>query len=415
MIAEILATGDEIRTGALIDSNSAYIAECLEARGVAVMRHNCVGDDLRSITTMLREIGGRADVAVVTGGLGPTIDDRTAEAAARAAGVKRGMDERALAEMQKFFESMGRTMSASNRKQAMLPLGSERLDNPIGTAPGFAMKIGRCTFFFLPGVPREMKRMLVQQALPRIETLQGGRRPVFRVQTLSCFGLPESRLGEKLEELQERFPQVTLGTRAKFPEIQVKLYVRADDDATATAWLAEAAVWVEDQLGRHVFSSEGLPLQAVVGKLLRERGATLAVAESCTGGLISHWITGVAGSSDYFLFSGVTYANEAKIRVLGVKAETLERYGAVHEETVREMAQGARRVVGATYGLATSGVAGPGGGSDEKPVGTVCIGWAEASRAEGRRKFFPFGDRSMKKQMFAMAALDLMRRRLAAC
>lgn len=412
MDAEILATGDELRTGALVDSNSAYLAQQLESCGVAVNRHACVGDNLQQIRDVLLEISRRAACAVVTGGLGPTEDDLSAEAAALAAGVERRLDKTALADVTRFFESRGRRMSASNRKQALLPEGSERLDNPIGTAPGFMLRIGGCVFFFLPGVPREMKQMFCDQVLPRLEAMQAGRRCFLRVKTVSVFGLPESVLGEKLAGLAQRFPDITLGTRAKFPEIQVKLYARGEDDAGLTALLDAAGGWVCRRLGRHVFSSDGSPLPAVVGRLLLARRATLAVAESCTGGLISHWITEVAGSSAYFLFSGVTYADDAKVNLLAVSPKTLERYGAVHEETVREMAAGARLAGRATYALATSGIAGPGGGSDEKPVGTLCIGWATPGGAEGRRYFFPFGDRAMNKQMFAMAALDLVRRRL---
>ena len=412
MIAEILSTGDEIRSGALIDSNSAYIAQRLEELGFPVFRHTSVGDDVDIIVSTLKEIGIRSDVAVVTGGLGPTIDDLTAESAAKAAGVELKLDEVALSSIEKFFKRLNRPMSETNRKQAMLPEGSERLDNPIGTAPGFMLKVDRCHFFFLPGVPAEMRLMLSDKVLPRLVKLRGIDRRYFLVKTISTFGLPESATGEKLSDLTSAFPDIKLGLRAKFPEIQIKLYVNGDDEKKLNDLIEKATEWVLEQIGNRVFATDGSAMEEIIGRLIKEKKATLAIGESCTGGLISHWLTNVPGSSDYFLFSGVAYSNEAKMNVLGVPRETLERYGAVHEETVKEMAEGARRVSGATYGIATSGIAGPDGGTEDKPVGTVCIGIASPMGVEGRRFFFPFGERTRNKQIFAMTALDLLRRKL---
>ncbi len=412
MIAEILATGDEVRSGALVDTNSAYIAERLELEGVPVVRHDCVGDDLEILASVMREIAARVDIAIVTGGLGPTSDDLTAAAAARAAGVELALDPDALASIEKLFKALGRPLLGSNRKQAMLPENADCLYNPIGTAPGFVFKIDRCTFFCLPGVPREMRRMLADETLPRIRKLQGDSREFCRVKTICTFGTTESAAGELLSDFEASFPELQLGLRARVPEIQVKFYARGRDEQALERMLDEGVQWVVDRFGDKVFSTGGDPMEVVVGGLLVEKKATLAVAESCTGGLIAHWLTDVSGSSDYFLFSGVTYSNEAKMEVLGVSPETLAQYGAVSEETVREMAEGARRVAGATYAISTSGVAGPTGGSDEKPVGTVCIGLAGPDSAVGRRFHFPFGNRGMKKKLFAMKALDLLRREL---
>jgi nicotinamide-nucleotide amidase len=410
--AEILATGEEIRTGALVDSNSAHIAEQMEHFGAKVARLNAVGDDLAQLTAVLQEIGSRADVAVVTGGLGPTVDDLSAQAAAGAAGVGLRLDPAALASIEDFFRRRNRPMNPSIRKQAMLPEGAKPLLNPIGTAPGFQLKIGRCWFFFLPGVPFEMHRMLADQVLPRVVRLLGGRREVRQIKTLSCFGLTESLTGERLAGLGGEFPGVQLGLRARFPEIQVKLYASGPEEEQVAAALDKAAAWARERLGDIVFSASGEPMEAVVGRHLRERNATLAVAESCTGGLIAHRLTEVAGSSDYFLLATVTYANAAKTRLLDVSEETLMRCGAVHTDTARDMAVGVRRLAGAAYGLATSGIAGPAGGSAEKPVGTVCIGLATPSQAVGYHFHFNYGRRSMNKQMFAMKALDVLRRDL---
>ncbi|MBU0986965.1 MAG: competence/damage-inducible protein A [Proteobacteria bacterium] len=412
MIAEILATGHEILTGALIDSNSAHIARALEEAGLEVVRHTCVGDDMDSLVVAIREIGSRADIAVVTGGLGPTSDDITAAAAAQAAGKELVLDDTALNWVEDAFRARKRFMSPSNKKQALLPNGAESLFNPVGTAPGFLITIGKCTFFFLPGVPFEMERMLAETVVPRIEKLQGADRQVSRVKNIATFGLTEAAIGERLAGLTEKFPNIRLGIRAKFPEIQVKLYGRGEDEEDLCFCMENAFQWVLSKIGNRVFSVDGRSMEALVGDFLRRKKATLAVAESCTAGLISHLLTNVPGSSDYFLFGGITYSNDAKIKVLGISSEALQRYGAVHEEIVKAMAAGARRVGAATYGLATSGIAGPDGGTVDKPVGTVCVGLAVEGRTEGYRFYFPFGNRLMKKKIFAMSALDVLRREL---
>ena len=412
MIAEIVATGDEIRTGALIDSNSAYIAAKLEENGFAVARHTCVGDDLDFLMGAFTEVGSRAEVAIVTGGLGPTSDDLTAEAAAKAAGVTLDLNPFALHSVENFFKARQRTMNAAGKKQAMLPSGAKCLPNPHGTAPGFGLKISNCQFFFLPGVPREMRRMLSDQVLPQLIAARGDRRRFYRSRTLATFGLTESRTFERLAGLQKAFPRISLGLQVSFPAIHVKLYANGTHERQLNADLTAAAEWVIEKMGHKVFSPQGDPMEKAVGDLLVEKQATLALAESCTGGLIANLLTDVSGSSDYFVFSGVTYSNEAKIDILKVSRETIGAHGAVHEQTAIEMARGARHAASATYGLATSGIAGPTGGTAEKPVGTVCIGLATPQSSVGHRFHFWFGDRKLHKQMFAAVALDVLRREL---
>lgn len=412
MIAEILATGDEIRTGTLVDSNSAHIAEQLEQQGIEVTRHHCVGDELTGLTAVIREISQRADLAMVTGGLGPTVDDRTAEALAMAADRPLVLDEAALEQIKQFFAKRDFPFAPSNRKQALIPEGADCLYNPIGTAPGFSMKINQCTFFCMPGVPHEMFEMLADKVLPRVQSLQDGPRQHSLVQTLSVFGLGESVVGEKVAEVEERYAPITLGLRAKFPEIQVKLYLRTQDQDKGNQQLAEAARWVRRQLGHRIFSDRGQTMAAAVGERLTACKATLALAESCTGGLVANWLTNTAGSSDFFLMSAVTYANEAKADTLGVGMDTLMEDGAVSEATARQMAEGARRVGKATYGLATTGIAGPSGGSPEKPVGTVCIALATPEKTHSRTFTFRFRKRLQNKRIFAMTALDMLRRHM---
>jgi len=409
MIGEILATGDEVRSGALVDSNSAHIAQKLEEAGVAVTRHTCVGDDHAVLVAALREIGDRADVAVVTGGLGPTEDDLSTAAAAVAAEVSLEFYNQAMQEIERFFKNRKRLMSDSNRKQAFLPKGSVMLSNPIGSAPGFSLTIGKCTFFFLPGVPVEMKKMLAEQVLPRLPRVSPEHRTLCLIRTLSTFGLPEAATGERLSGLSDLFPGIKLGLRAKFPEIQIKLYAYGKEDQNLQEALEKASAWVTERLGKCIVSMDGSSMEAVIGRLLLERNAAVAVAESCTGGLISHRLTNIPGSSDYFLLSAVTYSNASKISVLGVSPETIDQFGAVHEETAKEMALGVKRISGADYGLSTTGIAGPDGGSPEKPVGTVCIGLASPQGVFSKKLHFSFGSRLMHKKIFAQSAMDILR------
>lgn len=412
MIAEILSTGDEVLTGAIVDSNSAYIAEQLVLHGIDVARHICVGDDREALVAIFKEISTRAGIAVVTGGLGPTADDLTAETMAMAAGAELVFSEAADRSIANFFKKFGRPRSDSDKKQAMIPAGAECLLNPVGTAPGFMLKIGKCYFFCVPGVPSEMREMLSDSVLPFIQKLTGSDRKFFLTRTMSVFGMPEAAVGEHLRELEERFQGIKLGLCAEFPEIKVNLYLKSEGENNPHGIVDEASSWVMERIGKHVFSKTGESMPAEVGRLLGKANSTLSVAESCTGGLISHMLTNVAGSSAYFLFSAITYSNQAKMDVLGVSSGSLEQFGAVSEEVVKEMAEGARRVSGSLYGLSTSGIAGPDGGTDEKPVGTICVGVAGPDFKKGFRYNLSFGSRSRNKTIFAMAALELLRREL---
>ncbi len=408
MRAEILATGDEILTGALVDSNSAFLAEQLELLGLEVARHHTVGDSLEEIVDVLTEMGRRADLAVVTGGLGPTTDDLTARAAAEAAGVSLVLDKEALADIERFFAERKREMTPSNRKQAMIPEGARVLRNKVGTAPGFALKIGRCWACFMPGVPGEMRTMFRDRVLAHIRETFGRDLHPAVVRTVTTFGLPESEVGERVAAVESLFKGVRLGLRARFPEIQVKLYGRLgrqqeEDD------LDGAVAWVCSRLGHNLVSDQGLSLPEAVGRLLRQKGATVAVAESCTGGLIAHLLTNVAGSSDYLLGAVVAYANQVKTGVLKVDPDVIAARGAVSRQVVEQMAIGVRSLTGADYGVATSGIAGPTGGSPEKPVGTVCIGLASARGVVSRRYRLFFGSRQAHKTIFAAVALNRLR------
>ncbi len=412
MIGEILSTGDEICLGAVIDSNSAHIAVSLDEIGIQVTRHSCVGDDMDELAAVFSEIGSRADIAVITGGLGPTIDDLSAEAAAKAAGVDLQLDQNAEKSIEMYFAKFSRKMSGSDAKQAMLPVGAIPILNTAGTAPGFIFHIGRCRCYFLPGVPKEMENMLSESVVPDILSFQGVDKNIPLRKQLSVFGLPEALVNEKLKSFESLFPNVKLGMLARFPVITVKMTAIGTDRANLTDEIEKAVRWIAEKLGDKVFSLEGRSMEAEIASLLVKNKTTIAVAESCTGGLVSHLLTNVPGSSDYFLFSGVTYSNDAKKNVLGVSEETLQIYGAVSEETVMEMADGVRRISGATCGLATSGIAGPTGGTDGKPVGTVWIGISLPGKTLGYRFNSPFKERLSNKQIFAICALDLLRKKL---
>ena len=408
MIAEVLATGDEIRSGALVDTNSAYISEKIEELGVKITRHNCVGDDENELTAILLELADRADIVIVTGGLGPTLDDLSRETAARAAGIPLQLDTKVLEKIENFFISRQKNMPRNNARQAQFPQGAEILENPIGTAPGFSLKIGRGTFFFLPGVPAEMRKMLNEQVIPRIK-LKLKVPYYYETKTISTFGLGESALEEKLSDFPALFPNLKLGFRASFPEVQVKIYQQNSDESALVRAQEKATIWIKEKLGNKIVSLTGQPMATVVGDLLVQQKATLAVAESCTGGLIANWLTDRPGSSDYFLLAAVTYANAAKQKVLGVPPTILEKFGAVHEETAKAMAAGAKALSGSTYAIATTGIAGPAGGSPEKPVGTVWSALTGPSGIKCKRYFSPFGKRQLNKKIFAIQALNFLR------
>ncbi|HEY4118424.1 MAG TPA: competence/damage-inducible protein A [Byssovorax sp.] len=405
--AAILSTGDEVLTGQIVDSNAAWLAERMGELGFEVVRHETVGDDRGELERAFRELGAAVSVVLCTGGLGPTVDDLTSEIAARVLGCGFTLDPKALAYMEGLWRSRGREMPENNKKQAMIPALADVLDNPVGTAPGFAARIVDAQFFFMPGVPREMKRMFDEQVTPRLHANFPAPH-VFSVRVLRCFGLTESALDRKLGDFGARFPHVKLGFRAHFPEIQIKLTGQGDGAEAVAAALDEAAAEVRARVGDRVFS-EGAPMEQVVGEAMRRVEATVTTAESCTGGLVAELITNVPGASAYFKRGYVVYANEAKTDLLGVSPELLAEHGAVSEACARAMAEGARARAGATFAAALTGVAGPDGGTAEKPVGTVWIAVAGPSGTVVQQLSWP-GDRAMVRGLSAMVALDLLRR-----
>ncbi len=410
LAAEIIAIGDEVLNGEIVNSNAAHVAARLEDAGWQVARHTVVGDDEDAILAAFAEAESRAGVVIVSGGLGPTRDDITSACAARFFGVDRVLDEDVLKGIRTFFERVGYPMSENNRNQAMFPEGAVVLPNPLGTAPGFRMRRGDRHFFFVPGVPREMKRMLDHEILPFLRGIlpEGAHRATVLLRT---FGMGESRLDERLADVTAGMPGVTIGFRTQFPENFVRIVAEGKDRAEAEDRLARVRVEVEARLGAMIIGEGDRPIEAVVGELLAARGLTIATAESCTGGLLATRITDVPGSSDYFHRGAVTYSNEAKAEVLGIPPDTIREHGAVSEPVALAMAEGVRRIAGADLGVGITGIAGPAGGTPEKPVGLVWIALAHAGGAEARRFQF-FGDRERIRIFSVTVALNWVRTHL---
>lgn len=406
MTCAVLSIGTELTRGELVNSNAAWLSSELVALGFEVIEHAVVDDDAGRIGEALLRLASRARVLVSTGGLGPTTDDLTSQAVATALGKRLVRDEAALEAVRRRFEKAGRTMLASNEKQADFPEESEILPNPIGTAAGFVVRIGACAAHFMPGVPSEMKRMFDEQVAPRIRALA----PDTSLQShLRTFGLPESAVGERLAGLEDAYPGVTIGYRAHFPEIEVKVLARSASRALARELCDRATSEVRSRLGSHVYGEAQDSFAGVVGRSLRLRGWTLAIAESCTGGMVAQMLTREAGASEFLLLGAVTYANSAKTRVLGVDEETIRWHGAVSPEVAEAMARGARSVAGSDVSLAITGIAGPGGGSDAKPVGTVYVALARPDGSVDVKHRLFRGDRDQNRTLASYAALQMLR------
>lgn len=412
---EIITVGDELVEGRLVDSNAAHLSDLLTNNGLTVVRHTSVGDDRAQVGASLKEAASRSDAVIVTGGLGPTTDDLTAECAAQVFNMPLERDPQALAHVERFFASRGREMAPNNRKQADLPRGSELLPNPRGTAVGFKLKAGSCRLYFMPGVPSEMAPMFEDHVLPDLRTFLPAEGAL--VATLRIFGIGESDVGQRLEGLDVGLPEgvgLTVQYRATVPEIAVRLLVRGSTGQERAA-LSQVTADALARLQRHVFAWADGPvapdLAEVVLAEARRSGARLAVAESCTGGLVGGALTAIPGSSEVFMGGVIAYADDAKRGLLDVPASLLAEHGAVSGEVAEAMARGALARLGATHAVAVTGIAGPGGGTEEKPVGTVWFGIASPAGVSSRRLRFPF-DRERIRAFSVFTALTLLRRSL---
>ncbi len=413
MEAYVLSTGDEVLFGDIIDTNSSYLCSSLKDMGIEVKKIIAVEDNKDFLALNIKEISSLTDICLVTGGLGPTKDDLTALACSKAADDILELKSDALRSMQSYFKKKGFTFSKDNEKQARLPSKAKMIVNHNGTAPGFYIKINRCLFFFMPGVPLEMKLMFEKQ-IKKILVNNLNLNDTILIERVTVFGLPESRVGLLLKEFENNYPQMRLGFRADSLMVEVKIIMSDSNinESKALSQIKEAKLWVIGKLENRVMSTKGLTTAQEVARLLSQQKKTLAIAESCTGGLIANMMTDISGSSDFFLFSAVTYANDIKINILNVDKKTIIDHGAVHEQTALEMAKGARNKAGADFAISTTGIAGPAGGTKAKPVGMVCIGIAGADFAKAKTYKFKYDDRLLNKKMFATMALELLRRHL---
>jgi nicotinamide-nucleotide amidase len=405
MTAAVLSVGTELTRGELINSNAAWLSDQLTALGFEVTEHVTVDDDVPRIVEALQRLAGRHRVVVSTGGLGPTTDDLTSEAVAKALGVALVRDDATVRRLEQLAVAFGRALPPNNFKQADFPDGAQVLANEEGSAPGFGVTLEQTQLFFMPGVPREMKHIFEARIVPRIAGL--AERTSHQVH-FRTFGMTESALGYALTGVEQQFEGVTIGYRASFPEVELKVLARADSASAATQLAERAAEEVKRRVGSVIYGDREDSYASAIGRTLRDRGLTLALAESCTGGLIGSMLTSVPGSSEYLLFDAVVYSNGAKSAVLGVSDETLRAYGAVSEETACAMVRGVLRCAGADLGVSVTGIAGPGGGSDEKPVGTVWIGVGNRDGALFARRFLFRGGRERIRTLSAYTALRMV-------
>lgn len=382
MKAIILSVGDELVLGQTIDTNSAWLSQQLAAAGCAVAAHMTVPDDQHAIEQAMTESVGRCDVLLITGGIGPTDDDLTRQALAAVMHVPLELNEQWLARLQGFFEKLGRTMPQSNRIQAMIPRGAALIENTNGTAAGLDATFVSgdqktiCRVFVMPGVPKEMKAMFERDVRPHIA--QAGAGAVILSRTLHTFGLGESSVAEKLGPLMMRQKNPSVGTTVSQGIVSLRINARFPSLEEAQRQLDATSAECERALGDLIFARDEQTLAGAVAALLTQARKTISTAESCTGGLLAKMLTDIPGSSDYFTQGWVTYSNQAKTERLGISENVLKTYGAVSEPVVEAMARNARRLAKSDFALSISGIAGPGGGSDAKPVGTVCIALAHA-------------------------------------
>ncbi len=409
MNAEIIAAGSELLTPARLDTNSLFLTEQLNSLGVEVVSKMVIGDDAGRLAEAVRGAVARSGIVLLTGGLGPTEDDVTREAVARALGRTLIYSEELAAQIEQRFRSMGRQMAEINRRQAFIIEGAEALPNPNGTAPGQWVPHGAGVAALLPGPPPELEPMFRDHCMPRLARIVP--RQVIRTRSLRVTGMGESDVDQIIAPVYRKYANPVTTILAAPGDVQVHLRARCDSEAEAERLLAEVGPRIEALLGDRVYSRDGRPLEAVVGDRLRELRATLSVAESCTGGLLAERITSVAGSSDYFVGGLLVYSNRLKTVLAGVAPGLLESHGAVSEPVAEAMALGTRARTESTYALAVSGVAGPGGGTEAKPVGTVVIGIAGPGGADTRRLRF-LGNRARVRALAVQSALDMLRRAL---
>ena len=407
--AEIIAVGSELLTPEKTDTNSLWLTGKLNEIGIEVKLKTIVGDDEARLEETIRDAVKRSDVVITTGGLGPTEDDVTRQVSGRAVGRELIYHNELESDLRERFRRWGREMPEINKRQAYVIEGAEILPNPNGSAVGMMLELANKLFVVLPGPPRELEPMFETRVLPKLKEKAGEiyvKRRILRVS-----GMGESAVDEVIAPIYGAFDNVQTSILFNKSEIEVHLSARAVTGEEADEILDTLVGKIVEALGTAVFALNGETMEEVVGKMLADNGKTLALAESCTGGLIGMRLTEVPGSSKYFLEGAVAYSCEAKVRSLGVTQELLDAYGAVSAETAEAMASGIREKADSDYALSVTGIAGPDGGTVEKPVGTVFIGYADRSRTKSLKLTLP-GDRYLIRWRSSQAALDYLRRQL---
>ncbi|MCG9732311.1 CinA family nicotinamide mononucleotide deamidase-related protein [Shewanella sp. Isolate13] len=407
MKLEMICTGEEVLAGQIVDTNAAWFGNTMMEQGIECQRRVTVGDRLEDLISVFIERSREADVILVNGGLGPTSDDLSAEAMALAKGEVLVENEVWRERLEDWFTRSGRVMALSNLKQALLPESAIMIDNPVGTACGFAVKLNRAWLFFTPGVPFEFKQMVKEQFIPFVKQRFEIAGDVALRKYLTL-GQGESSLADALENIA--LPDgMTIGYRSFMPHIEIKLFARGVE---AIGQLDRMETQIRFLLGNAIVADENTSLAEVIHSLMVDSGLSLSVAESCTGGMIASQLIDFSGSSSYLDQGLVTYSNESKVRVLGVKPETLDDHGAVSIATVEEMAEGARAILDSDFALATSGIAGPTGGTEDKPVGTVAIALATKGGVYSQMIKLPRRSRDLVRSLSTAVALDMLRREL---
>lgn len=407
ILAELLTIGDEILYGQIVDTNSQWMSVELDKVGIKVIRKTTVGDQEDEILTAFAEAENRADIILITGGLGPTSDDLTKPLLAKYFNCDLQINEEALAEVTEFFVSRGRELTEMNKQQAALPTACSKITNPIGTAPGMWFEKKGKVFMSMPGVPHEMKKMMTERVIPKL--LETFKMPVIVHQLVRTVGIGESFLAEKISNWEKALPpSIKLAYLPSLGEVKLRLTAFGDDKGQLRSMIDHQVELLKPIAGEYIYGLGEEGLEISIGKLLKQKGLTLAVAESCTGGYLSHLITSVPGSSDYFLGSIIPYGYEIKMRQLGVKPEILEQNGAVSEPTIIEMANLVRAKFNTSIGVATSGIAGPGGATPDKPVGTVWIAYSDKHHTV-TKKLQLSKDRMINIKLSSAAVLNLIR------
>ena len=409
LTAEIICVGTELLMGQVLNTNEQYIASHLTEAGIALNHSSVVGDNPERLKDSLNLAKSRADIIIMTGGLGPTDDDLTKETVAERFNKKLVFHSECMEQMVLYLKESGRNLTKNNEKQAYLPEGCIVIENNNGTAPGCIIEEGGKSAIMLPGPPREMVPMFNDTVLPYLKKKSG---TALYSRVLRLFGIGESRAATLCDDLIKNQTNPTIAPYAKEGEVTFRVTASAEDETAAKKMVDETCGKMYDRLGEYIYGEgDETSMAEVVVKKLLEKNKTIATCESCTGGLIGKMITEISGSSAAYGFGFVTYSNEAKMQLVGVKHETLEKHGAVSEETAKEMAEGARRVSGSDIAVSVTGIAGPGGGTKEKPVGLVYIGVSDENGTEAFR-FVQHGDRERVRNKSALCALDIVRKRI---